>query len=222
MPDTPTPDERAAMREDAKAARRECRSYEPDVCGPCWRHQMVTRLLDALDAAEAEVARLAARPAPVRDEEAVREAVRRAVAGVVANVSNWPDGAQVALLGRDLSAPIDAITAAALAVVREHLPVKPDRKVVERALLSASGDWDMSPLDRSRMVTAQTHAVLDLWPGRPEAEVKAEALREFADAHRFPSHWIMFRRDDGTGVTVSDMLREVADRLAAEGGADRG
>ena len=62
----------------------------------------------------------------------------------------------------------------------------------------------------------------DALPGRSEAEVKAEALREFADAHRFPSHWILFRRDDGTGVTVSDMLREVSDRLAAEGGADRG
>ena len=62
----------------------------------------------------------------------------------------------------------------------------------------------------------------DALPGRSEAEVKAEALREFADAHRFPSHWILFRRDDGTGVTVSDMLREVSDRLAAEGGVDRG
>lgn len=38
----------------------------------------------------------------------------------------------------------------------------------------------------------------------------AKALREFADANRFPSDWIMFRRNDGSGVTVPDLLREVA------------
>lgn len=41
-------------------------------------------------------------------------------------------------------------------------------------------------------------------------EAAAEALREFANANRFPSDWIMFRRNDGSGVTVSDLLRETA------------
>jgi hypothetical protein len=40
--------------------------------------------------------------------------------------------------------------------------------------------------------------------------LEAKALREFADAHRFPHDWIMFRRNDGSGVTVSDRLREAA------------
>lgn len=44
----------------------------------------------------------------------------------------------------------------------------------------------------------------------------ARALREFADTTRFPSDWILFRRDDGSGVTVSDLLREAAAREAAE------
>lgn len=42
--------------------------------------------------------------------------------------------------------------------------------------------------------------------------IAAEALREVADGTRFPSHWILFRRSDGTGVTVSDLLRETAAR----------
>jgi hypothetical protein len=40
--------------------------------------------------------------------------------------------------------------------------------------------------------------------------IEAEALREFADSNRFPSDWIMFRRNDGSGVTMGDLLREVA------------
>ena len=48
-------------------------------------------------------------------------------------------------------------------------------------------------------------------------EAKAEALREFADAHRFPSNWILFRRNDGTGVTVPGLLRETASRIARGG-----
>lgn len=42
--------------------------------------------------------------------------------------------------------------------------------------------------------------------------IAAEALREVADGTRFPSHWILFRRNDGSGVTVSDLLRETAAR----------
>lgn len=46
-----------------------------------------------------------------------------------------------------------------------------------------------------------------------DREVKAAALRDFADSTRFPSHWILFRRHDGSGVTVSDLLRETAARI---------
>lgn len=41
-----------------------------------------------------------------------------------------------------------------------------------------------------------------------QAEAKAEALRDFADAHRMP--WIIFRDKDGNPVTVSDLMRETA------------
>ena len=152
----------------------------------------VPRLLDALDTAEAEVARLreraarsarvvtwgdlidaALRSAPVWDEGSVTEAVRRAVAGVVVNASNWPRGAQAGMLGRDLSAPIDAITAAVLAVVREHLPVS----------------------------------------GESRATVQAEALRDAAAAVTE----IDGRRDDA----AARWLRARADRLDPRG-ADRG
>lgn len=48
--------------------------------------------------------------------------------------------------------------------------------------------------------------------------IAAETLRQFADAHRFPSDWIMFRRHDGSGVTVHDLLHETADRIEKDGG----
>ena len=51
-------------------------------------------------------------------------------------------------------------------------------------------------------------AVLDLWPGRSEAEVKAEGIREAAGFFRDTLH------DHGAAG--------VLDRLATEGGADRG
>ena len=46
-----------------------------------------------------------------------------------------------------------------------------------------------------------------------EASIKAQALREYADAHRHP--WTVFRREDGSPVTVNDLMRETATRLEA-------
>ena len=171
--------------------------------------------------AEAEVARLTARPAPAWDEEATRVAL---VDAQLASVRQVMEDGYPSIFVRSNEDAADA----ALAVVREHLPVRPDREEVARALaehrlMGGRCRCGLDPrLDYYRYEQHVTGAVLSLLPGRSEAEVKAEALREFADAHRFPSDWIMFRRDDGTGVTVSDMLRAVADHLAAEGGADRG
>ena len=97
--------------------------------------------------------------------------------------------------------------------------VKPSREDMVEAMLGSDIITDDLRAEASAQGSTQREpflcfadAVLDLFSGRSEAEVKAEALREFADAHRFPSDWIMFRRDDGTGATVSDMLRAVADR----------
>lgn len=66
------------------------------------------------------------------------------------------------------------------------------------AILKHFGD----PSGHSDLARAVVAAV------RPRIE--AEALREFADDNRFPHDWIMFRRNDGSGVTVPDLLREVA------------
>ena len=71
------------------------------------------------------------------------------------------------------------------------------------------GDLRPDPDDRETLADA----VLDLLPGRSEAEVKAEALREASDwlAHEY-----------GNDGFPGPELRARADRLAAEGGADRG
>ena len=60
-------------------------------------------------------------------------------------------------------------------------------------------------------------AVLSLLPGRSEAEVKAEALREAAEERRR-----ILVSDGIIRGPVHAWLDARADRLAAEGGADRG
>lgn len=92
-----------------------------------------------------------------------------------------------------------------LAVVREHHPVKPRREDMVEALYE----------NRERYLD-QADAVLDLLPGRSEAEVKAEALREAAEDFTSPA-------SISTHLTPESRrwLRARADRLTAEGGADR-
>lgn len=48
------------------------------------------------------------------------------------------------------------------------------------------------------------------WLEQEKAAAKRRALIDFADANRFMADWVMFRRDDGSGVSVSDLLRETA------------
>ena len=102
---------------------------------------------------------------------------------------------------------------------RQPLPVKPSREAVARALaehrlMGGRCRCGLDPrLDYYRYEQHVTDAVLDLLPGRSEAEVKAEALREASDwlAHEY-----------GNDGFPGPELRARADRLAAEGGADRG
>ena len=93
--------------------------------------------------------------------------------------------------------------------------VKPDREVVVEAMLGADIITDDLRAEASAQGSTQREpflcfadAVLDLLPGRPDAEVKAEALRGAAGFFRDTLH------DHGAAG--------VLDRLAAEGGADRG
>lgn len=134
--------EAAEVREGAcvwcDASRADC---------ACWRSE---QRACCPDCAHASYGPWRAATSPAWDEDTVTEAVRRAVTGVVANVSNWPDGAQTGLLGRDLSAPIDAITAAVLAVVRDHLPVSGEsRATVQAAALRDAADW-LADMDDGR------------------------------------------------------------------------
>lgn len=164
--------------------------------------------------AEVRLAKASARPAPAWDEEAVAEAVRKDLEAV--GILPWTNGGA-------------RIVRTVLAVVREHLPVKLSREDVAD-VLDECGTWcgmaDVSheygpcPACVERCM-GDAHAVLDLWPGRSEAEVKAEALREAAD-------WLA-DMDDGrdtgqhrAGRDIIARLRARADRLAAEGGDDRG
>lgn len=144
-----TPDERAAMRERHTASRGAVQRGVASLTD-------VPRLLDALDTAEAEVARLTS-------------------------------------------------------------PARPDRETVARALRSFLPLTPEPALDST--AAAQADAVLALWPGRSEATVKAEALRDAAGILQ-----ASYDRDLAYlgSTNEADWLRALADRIAAEGGADRG
>lgn len=124
-----------------------------------------------------------------------------------------------------------------LAVVREHLPVKPDREAAARAIFEAGAagaavefgldgpvPWSSLDADDVERMCAQADAVLDLWPGESRATVQAEALHAFADARGVNAG----DNDDewwrGYRQAQRECLHDAsarADRLAAEGGADR-
>ena len=177
----------------------------------------------------AEVARLTARPAPAWDEEAAwREAVRLYPTEHVGYDHPVPSNCRCDECYRR-EVQRDAYAAGRLAVVR------PDREAVIERLAARwwdlnTGDTDtwesLTPDEREAVVDNENlgplaDAVLDLWPGRSEAEVKregaVEALREAA------------RKADGLGIVsgssvnvgdrASAWLNARAARLAAEGGA---
>lgn len=143
----------------------------------------------------------------------------------------------------------------ALAVVRDHLPVKPSREEVARAL-ALVGDYDgcFERLDAWAAASSEARecgdveepmsadgedaewwlkradAVLSLLPGRSEAEVKAEALRDFAARVRdemdasdkvLGTEWETDEYRHGMRSALMQAT-ERADSLAAEGGDDRG
>ena len=175
--------------------------------------------------AEVRLAKASARPAPAWDEDAVRDelvvAAREAHRAADTCSGPWAD---------------EAMTDAALAVVRDHQPVKPDRETVARALaehrlMGGRCRCGLDPrLDYYRYEQHVTDAVLSLLPGRSEAEVKAEALREFAARVRdemddsdkvLGTKWATDEYRHGMRSALMQVDEE-ADRLAAEEGADRG
>lgn len=132
-----------------------------------------------------------------------------------------------------------------LAVARERQPVKPDREAVARAMYESSSlspySWEALDEFVQNVWLDQADAALALWPGRSEAEVKregaVEALRSYAadlNLHRaVEDGWEKYGDDlcgdDPDPCLFWDMthaeqkrINDRADRLAAEGGADRG
>ena len=165
----------------------------------------VPALLAEVERLRADVA-MTARPAPAWDEEAAAEAVRKDLEA--AGILPWTNGGA-------------RIVRTALAVVRDHLPVKPHRDALAAAIRLRHREMGSGVETVTVGDYESADAVLDLWPGRSEATVKAEVLREAAD-------WLA-DMDDGrdtgqhrAGRDIIARLRDRADRLAAEGGADRG
>ena len=211
------------------------------------REEQVRRLRAEVTRLHALVADLrSARPAPAWDEDAVVEGMARAVYPFLFTDDRQPlrvfgeTRSDAELREGERNVARERMRQA-LAVVREHLPVKPNRETVARAI--DPGAWRDEPMpERPNSVTdeewgriwdrvrteskapslARADAALDLWPGESRAQVEAAALRDAADEYEA-------RLPDGTGngraynsYTVAAMLRARADRLAAEGGADRG
>ena len=210
-----TPDERAAMRARYPAGP----IHESGLLAMGMRAlDDVPRLLGALDAAEAEVARMVARPAPAWDEEATRVAL---VDAQLASVQQVMEDGYPSIFVRSNEDAADA----ALAVVRDNPPVKPGREAVAQALaehrlMGGRCRCGLDPrLDYYRYEQHVTDAVLAEWPGESRAQVEATALRDAVEKYAVTI-------PDALGYKVPAVMTEDllarADRLAAEGGVDRG
>ena len=194
------------------------------------RERQVRRLRAEVTRLHALVADLrAARLAPAWDEEAVTDEALSRARAALAQASPLQTTPWIARL-------VDEVVDSTLAVVREHLPTLPDRETVARALaehrlMGGRCRCGLDPrLDYYRYEQHVTDAVLDLRPGRTESEIKEEALRE---AKRAANHdWLAFQSVWGSSPSdlavlafankALDWLHARADRLSAEGGADRG
>ena len=102
--------------------------------------------------------------------------------------------------------------------------VKPSRETIARAILNRYSSFDLLS------AYGIADAALDLLPGRSEADVEAEALRDFAARVRdemddsdkvLGTKWATDEYRHGMRSALMQAT-ERADRLAAEGGADRG
>ena len=190
-----------------------------------WLHETAALLPEGFDGDEwegeviARFIRQATRPAPTWDEEAMRAASQV----LYERLTRIPEFARLdSHVQSDYS---NTLARAVLAVVREHLPVKPSREGMAQCLRDAlwkPSPWlnsDQNDANRDTMVAtllSAADAILDLWPGRSEAtvkaEVKAEVLNEAAD-------WLA-DMDDGrdtgqhrAGRDIIARLRDRADRL---------
>ena len=187
-------------------------------------HEHAPALVEEVNRLRAEVARLA----PAWDEEAVVEGMARAVYPFLFTDGRQPlrvfgearSDAELREGERDVARER---MRQALAVVRDHQPVKPDRETIERALRDAGLVEVVAVHERhgaEEVVYAHLRPVVDAvlaeWPGESRAQVGATALRDAVEKYAITI-------PDALGykvpaVTTEDLL-DRADRLAAEGGA---
>ena len=185
MPDAPTPldlDAIRAMLGDRLAVTT--RSVALDLLAEVERLRAEVRLAKASahSASLALGAQLAARPAPAWDEEAVVEGMARAVYPSLFTDDRQPlrvfgeahSDAELREGERDVARER---MRQALAVVREHLPVKPGREDVAEAMLGSDIITDDLRAEASAQGSTQREpflcfadAILDLWPGRSEVD----------------------------------------------------
>ena len=165
MPDAPTPLDLDAI----VAAIAECRTYNFGMYqADRLAHEHAPALVEEVKRLRAEVA-MTARPAPAWDEEAVVEGMARAVYPSLFTDDRQPlrvfgetrSDAELREGERDVARER---MRQALAVVRDHLPIKPSREDVYRAWHGTEDPWagcaDSASIER----------VLDLLPGRSEVD----------------------------------------------------
>ena len=212
MPDSPTPLDLDVIA----AAIAECRTYSFGMYqADRLAHEHAPALVEEVNRLRAEVARLA----PAWDEEAVVEGMARAVYPFLFADDRQPPrgetrwGAELREGERDVARKR---MRQALAVVRDHLPVKVDREAMTRALaehrlMGGRCRCGLDPrLDYYRYEQHVTDAVLAEWPGESRAQVEATALRDAVEKYAVTI-------PDALGykvpaVTTEDLL-DRADRL---------
>ena len=164
------------------------------------RERQVRRLRAEVTRLHALVADLRATTSPAWDEGAVVEGMVRAVYPSLFTDDRQPlrvfgeahSDAELREGERDVARER---MRQALAVVRDHLPVTPRREAFVEAMLGSDIITDDLRAEASAQGSTQREpflcfadAILDLWPGRSEAEVKAEGLREAARAVENDEH----------------------------------
>ncbi|QIK82415.1 hypothetical protein [Sanguibacter sp. HDW7] len=158
-------DDALAESDQTLARQRECLRS---------REEQVRRLRAEVTRLHALVADLRAATSPAWDEDTVTEVV----AGILRDSPSGyaADRCACGWVYTGLDGDLDQHVAThILAVVRRHLPVRPGRETIARAILARYSSFD--PLSAYGIADA----VLDLLPGESRATVQAEALREFAD-----------------------------------------
>ena len=185
------------------------------------REEQVRRLRAEVTRLHALVADQRAATSPAWDEDAVTEAAARWLHEDACSEYDYawePNAGTFRDQAREL-----------IAVVWEHLPVKPDRETLVRAiapesvhltehhpeLQSSNPEAFARARAQVKVADAAARRMLALWPGESRAQVQAEALRDAAAAavaqDNNQGDW--WDDDAGQYCTPAEWLRARADRI---------